>query len=45
MPKVSFIVANYNHAEFIPWTLKSILQQENLQDIEVIIIDEYSTDK
>jgi glycosyltransferase involved in cell wall biosynthesis/ubiquinone/menaquinone biosynthesis C-methylase UbiE len=43
VPRVSVIVPNYNHALYIRQRLDSILQQE-FQDLEVIILDDASTD-
>jgi glycosyltransferase involved in cell wall biosynthesis len=44
MPKVSVIVPNFNHAEFLGRRLDSILNQ-HFQDFEVIILDDKSTDQ
>ena len=43
-PKVSVILPNYNHAEYLQKRLSSIFNQTH-QDFEVIILDDYSTDK
>lgn len=43
MPVVSVIVPNYNHAQFLPRRLDSILSQ-TLADFEVIYLDDASTD-
>ena len=43
VPRVSVIVPDYNHALYIRQRLDSILQQE-FQDLEVIILDDASTD-
>jgi len=42
--KVSIIIPTYNSAEFIERSLESALNQ-TLKDIEVIVIDDHSTDK
>lgn len=42
-PLISVIVPNYNHAKYLPQRLNSILQQ-TYQNIEVIILDDSSTD-
>ncbi|SMC71175.1 glycosyltransferase family 2 protein [Pedobacter africanus] len=42
-PKVSVIVPNYNHAEYLVQRIESILNQ-SYQDFEVIILDDCSTD-
>lgn len=44
MPKVSVIVPNYNHAQFLKQRLDSIFTQ-TFQDFEVILLDDASTDK
>ena len=41
-PKISIILSTYNEAYFIQETLKSIF--DNLTDVEVIIVDDSSTD-
>ncbi len=43
MPKVSVIVPNYNHANFLKQRLESIFNQ-TFQDFEVILLDDCSTD-
>lgn len=43
MPKVSVIVPNYNHAEFLPRRLDSIYSQ-SYKNIEVILLDDCSSD-
>jgi glycosyltransferase involved in cell wall biosynthesis len=42
-PKISVLIASYNHARFLPITLDSILSQ-TYQDFEVIIVDDGSSD-
>lgn len=44
MPKVSVIVPNYNHANFLEKRLESILNQ-TFQDFELIILDDCSNDR
>jgi glycosyltransferase involved in cell wall biosynthesis len=41
--KISIIIPNYNNAKYLPSCLKSVLLQ-TLKDIEVIVIDDCSTD-
>lgn len=43
MPKVSVIVPNYNHADYLRARIDSVLQQ-SFQDFELIILDDCSTD-
>jgi glycosyltransferase involved in cell wall biosynthesis len=43
MPKVSVITPNYNHAQYLPRRLESVLNQ-TFQDFELIILDNASTD-
>lgn len=43
MPRVSVVVPSYNHARFLDRRIQSVLDQ-TLQDIEVIILDDASTD-
>lgn len=43
MSKVSVIIPNYNHATFLKQRIESILNQ-TFQDLEVIILDDCSTD-
>lgn len=42
-PKISVIVANYNHAQFIEQAVKSILNQ-TYKNVEIIIVDDCSID-
>jgi GT2 family glycosyltransferase len=44
MPKVSIVVPNYNHAQFLPQRMNSILGQ-TFQDFELILLDDCSTDE
>ena len=43
MPLVSIVIPTYNSAKYLPETLSSILSQ-SFQDIEIIIVDDASTD-
>jgi len=43
MPKVSVIVPNYNHAQYLKQRIDSILNQ-TYQDFELILLDDSSTD-
>ena len=43
MPKVSVIIPNYNHEQFLRQRLESVFSQ-SLQDFEVIFLDDCSTD-
>ena len=43
MPKVSVLVAVYNAEQWLPRSLDSLLSQ-TLQDIQVICVDDCSTD-
>jgi glycosyltransferase involved in cell wall biosynthesis len=42
-PRVSVVIATYNMARFLPEAIESILRQ-SFQDIEVIVVDDGSTD-
>lgn len=44
MPKVSVVIPSYNHARFLRRRLDTVLQQ-SLQDFEVVILDDCSTDE
>jgi glycosyltransferase involved in cell wall biosynthesis len=43
-PKLSVIVPNYNHAPYLRQRLDSIIRQD-FQDLEVIVLDDASTDR
>ncbi len=43
-PRVSVIVPNYNHAQYLPERLDSILQQ-SFGDFELLLLDDASTDQ
>src|SRR5947207_15375140 len=43
LPPLSVIVPNYNHAKYLPTCLTAILRQ-SLQPIEIIVLDDASTD-
>lgn len=43
MPKISVIIPNYNHAQYLRQRLDSVFNQE-FQDFEVIILDDNSKD-
>jgi len=43
MPKVSVIIPNYNHAQFLEQRIESVLNQ-TFQDFEIIFLDDASTD-
>ncbi|MDJ1502188.1 glycosyltransferase family A protein [Xanthocytophaga agilis] len=43
MPVVSVIIPNYNHALYLPQRIESV-QNQTFQDIEIIILDDCSTD-
>lgn len=42
-PKVSYVVASYNHEEYVEALLRSILTQ-TYEDLEIILVDDGSTD-
>ena len=43
MPKVSVIIPNYNHSNYLYQRIESVLNQ-SYQDFELIILDDFSTD-
>ena len=43
MPKFTVLIPNYNHARYLPKRIESVLQQ-TVTDIEVILMDDASTD-
>jgi len=42
-PKLSVILPNYNHAEFLPRCVEAVLDQ-SFADLELVVIDDASTD-
>ena len=42
-PKISVIMATYNHAEFVAKAIQSVLEQKGV-DIEFLIADDGSSD-
>ncbi|MEJ2882488.1 glycosyltransferase family 2 protein [Pedobacter sp. GR22-6] len=43
MPKISVIIPNYNHADYLQQRINSVVNQ-TFQDFEVILLDDKSTD-
>ena len=43
MPEISIIIPNYNTAQYLPRCLDSLINQ-TFQDIEILVIDDGSTD-
>ena len=43
-PKISIIVPVYNNENYLPETLYSILKQSMIEEMEVVMIDDGSTD-
>jgi glycosyltransferase involved in cell wall biosynthesis len=43
-PKLSVIIASYNHQDYIAQTLES-LEKQTFQDFEIVLVDDGSTDK
>lgn len=43
MPRLSIVIASYNHASFVQDSLRSVLQQD-FQDFEILVTDDGSTD-
>jgi glycosyltransferase involved in cell wall biosynthesis len=43
LPTLSVVVANYNHARYLPTALRCILEQ-SIRPLEVLVIDDGSTD-
>jgi len=44
MPKISVIIVNYNALYFLKNCISSILKSEGLSDLEIIVVDNNSTD-
>ena len=44
MPKVSVVIPNYNHGEFLPEAIASVASMSHGQ-VEVIVVDDGSTDE
>jgi glycosyltransferase involved in cell wall biosynthesis len=44
IPKISFIITNYNYAKYLPAAIQSVLAQTH-NNIELIIVDDKSTDE
>lgn len=43
MPRLSIVIASYNHAPFVQDSLRSVLQQD-FQDFEILVTDDGSSD-
>jgi glycosyltransferase involved in cell wall biosynthesis len=43
-PLLTFVVLSYNYGRYLPACLESILAQQDVQDFEVIVVDDASTD-
>jgi len=43
MPRISILIPNYNHSEYLHQRIQSVLEQ-SYQDFEVILLDDSSTD-
>jgi glycosyltransferase involved in cell wall biosynthesis len=43
LPRLSVVIPNYNHGQYLPACLRAILRQ-SVQPLEVIVIDDASTD-
>lgn len=43
-PKISILTPSYNHEKFVNYFIEGVLRQ-TMQDFELIIIDDYSTDR
>ncbi len=43
-PLVSVVIPTYNHSQYLPIAIKSVLDQ-TYPNIEIVIVDNYSTDK
>lgn len=44
-PLVSVVIPTYNHAAFLPDAIRSALEQEGVPNVEVIVVDDGSTDE
>ena len=45
MPTLSILIPAYNHESYIISTLESVRHQNNLKEIEIVLIDDSSTDQ